>query len=270
MAYNPLAVTVPAPLDTTAVLGYQLRLPTFEGPLDVLLRLIERSQLQITDVSLVTVTDQFLAYIESLDQAEPELIADFTNVATRLVLLKSRSLLPRPPLADDEEEASDLARELIEYRAVKTAAQTLAERDRRGEGAFARAQGGIAAPAATSPPRLAAHEALWLARALRRRLTTIPSPRVIMHTRPMISLREMVERVLHGVTERPQASFSGIARQCRDAHELRTAFLAVLVLIRRRVIDAEQEVPFGEITMSRVTGGFRPSLDDGVVFSADD
>lgn len=258
------------PLDTTSVIGYQLRLPSFEGPLDVLLRLIERSQLQITDVSLVAVTDQFLDYIASLDEAEPDLIADFTNVATRLVLLKSRSLLPRPPAADDDEETSDLARELIEYRAVKQAAQTLAERDRRGEGAFARALGGIAAPAAPALPRLAAHEASWLARAIRRRLTTIPSPKVIMHTRPMISLREMVERVLHSVTERPQATFSGIARQCRDAHELRTAFLAVLVLIRRRVIDAEQGELFGEIVMSRVNSEPRPAGADALLFSADD
>lgn len=258
-----------APLDPSSIVGYQLRLPSFEGPLDVLLRLIERSQLQITDVSLVTVTDQFLSYIDSLEQAEPDLIADFTNVATRLVLLKSRSLLPRPP-AVDEEETSDLARELIEYRAVKDAADQLAEKDRRGDGAFARALGGVATPAQTSPPKLAAHDASWLARAIRRRLTTIPSPRAIMHARPMISLREMVERVLHGVSERPHASFSGIARQCQNNHELRTAFLAVLVLIRRRVIDAEQEVPFGEITMSRVTGGFRPALDESAVFAGDD
>src|SRR5215208_5144761 len=112
------------PLGTAVTIaGYQLRLPSFEGPLDVLLRLIERSQLQITDVSLVAVMDQFLVYVASLDQAGAELIADFTNVATRLVLLKSRSLLPRPPAIDDEAEAGDLARELIEYRAVRQAAQ---------------------------------------------------------------------------------------------------------------------------------------------------
>lgn len=259
-----------APPEIPSVVGYQLRLPSFEGPLDVLLRLIERSQLQITDVSLVTVTDQFLAYIDSLDEAEPDLIADFAGVATRLVLLKSRSLLPRPPTPDDEEETSDLARELIEYKAVKEAAQTLAERDRRGEGAFARALGGVATPAAASPPKLAAHDAAWLARAIRRRLTTIPSPRTIMHARPMISLREMVERVLHGVTVQPKAEFSDIARECRNKHELRTAFLAVLVLIRRRVIDAEQEAPFGEISLSRIQSGVRAPIDDHVAFTGDD
>lgn len=259
-----------APPEIISVTGYQLRLPSFEGPLDVLLRLIERSQLQITDVSLVSVTDQFLAYAESLDHTDPDLIADFANVATRLVLLKSRSLLPRPPAVDDEEETSDLARELIEYRAVKEAARALAEKDRRGEGAFARAIGGIATPVPASPPKLAAHEASWLARAIRRRLSTIPSPRAIMQARPMISLREMVERVLHGLSERPQASFALIARQCRDQHELRTAFLAVLVLIRRREIDAEQETPFGEITVRRITGGLRPGLDESMIFAGDD
>ncbi|MCC6792874.1 MAG: segregation/condensation protein A [Thermomicrobiales bacterium] len=226
--------------------------------------------MQITDVSLVMVTDQFLAYVEAIDQAEPDLIADFAGVATRLVLLKSRSLLPRPPSPEDEEETSDLARELIEYRAVKEAAQTLAERDRRGEGAFARALGGVATPAAPSLPKLAAHDATWLARASRRRLTSIPSPRAIMHARPMISIREMVERVLHGVPTRHQAPFSSIARECRDRHELRTAFLAVLILIRRRVIDAEQSTPFGEISLSRVTDGPNIAIDESIVFAGDD
>lgn len=244
------------------MLGYQLRLPSFEGPLDVLLRLIERSQLQVTDVSLVAVTDQFLAHIDALGGADPDAIAEFTNVGTRLVLLKSRSLLPRPPTVDEEETTSDLARELIEYRAVKLAAQQLAERDRRGEGAFARALGGIAMPAANAAPKLAMHEANWLARALRRRLTAVPSPRAIMQARPLISLREMVERVLWTVRDGQRAEFGTIARQCRDAHELRTAFLALLVLIRRRVIDAEQETPFGEITLRRAVAA--PAAVDAV------
>jgi len=263
-------VIATAPLDTTAVVGYQLRLPSFEGPLDVLLRLIERSQLQITDVSLVSVTDQFLAYVESLDEANPELIADFTNVATRLVLLKSRSLLPRPPAPDDEGDTSDLARELIEYRAVRQAALALGDKDKRGEGAFARHLGGIAAPVPATPPRLAAHEASWLARALRRRLSSIPLPRLIMQARPMISLREMVERVLDAVSDKRLASFNRIAHQCEDTHEIRTAFLAVLVLIRRRLIDAEQDELFGEIVLSRLDGAPSPSTIASLAYSADD
>ncbi|MBX6342262.1 MAG: segregation/condensation protein A, partial [Thermomicrobiaceae bacterium] len=98
--------------------GCQLRLPTFEGPLDVLLRLIERNQLAITDVSLVAVTDQFLAYMASLADAPPELLAEFTAVAARLLALKSRSLLPAPPAPETEEADADLAEQLIAYQAV--------------------------------------------------------------------------------------------------------------------------------------------------------
>src|SRR5829696_2958195 len=96
--------------------GYQLRLPTFEGPLDVLLRLIERSQLAIADVSLVAVTDQFLAYLDQVGDAPPETIAEFAAVGARLVLLKSRSLLPRPPALEDDADPGDLVRQLVAYR----------------------------------------------------------------------------------------------------------------------------------------------------------
>jgi segregation and condensation protein A len=231
--------------------------------------LIERSQMQITDVSLVTVTDQFLAYIQTLDETRPDLIADFTNVSARLVLLKSRSLLPRPPAADDEDEPGDLARELIEYRAVKRAAFALGEKDKRGEGGFTNRPGNVAAPGASGPLRLMAHDPAWLTRALRRRFTAVHSTRHIMQTRPMISLREVVERVLDQVTGRRESSFGRIAHECRDTHELRTTFLAVLVLIRRRVIDAEQRELFGEIVLTRVETQTGPPAI-ALAYSADD
>ena len=264
--YGQIAYTAPAVSATTleppGLLGYQLRLPSFEGPFDVLLRLVERNQLPITDVSLVAVTDQFLAYVQELGGAEPEAIAEFANVGARLVLLKSRSLLPRPATTDDEPASSDLARQLIEYQVMKRAAEELAERDRRGEGAFARAAGAISVPADNAPPRLAAHESVSLVRALRRRLAAIPSPRDVVATRPLISLAAMVERVLGALTGRPETGFSRIARECRDGHELRTAFFAVLVLIRRRVIDAEQATPFGEITLMQRPASWQYPLDD--------
>src|SRR5690349_9456548 len=92
--------------------NYQLRLPAFEGPLDVLLRLIERSQLAIEDVSLVAVTTQFLDHVASLASAPSHIVADFAAVGARLTVLKSRSLLPRPPLDTEEPEQSDLTHQL--------------------------------------------------------------------------------------------------------------------------------------------------------------
>ena len=253
--YGQIAYTCPvvsvSTFEPPGILGYQLRLPSFEGPFDVLLRLVERNQLPITDVSLVAVTDQFLAYVRELGGAPPETIAEFASVGSRLVLLKSRSLLPRPPASDDESASGELARRLIEYQAVKRAADELAERDRRGEGAFARSTGAIATPESTEPPKLAAHQPVSLVRALRRRLAAIPSPRELVAARPLISLAAMIERVIDTLSGRGEVRFSSVVVGCRDGHELRTAFLAVLVLIRRRVIDAEQPAPFAEITLVR-------------------
>jgi segregation and condensation protein A len=272
--YGRIAYTSPvvsaSTLEPPGLLGYQLRLPSFEGPFDVLLRLVERNQLPITDISLVAVTGQFLAHLEDLGGAAPEAIAEFASVGARLVLLKSRSLLPRPPAADDEPASSELARQLIEYQAMKRAADELADRDRRGEGAFARATGAISVPADSAPPKLAAHEPSSLVRALRRRLAAIPSPSAVVNARPLISLAAMIERVLGLFTGSGETRFSRLAGDCRDGHELRTAFFAVLVLIRRRVIDAEQTDPFGEITLRRRPASWHFPVEYGAIEAADD
>lgn len=234
--------------ETNPLVGYQLRLPSFEGPFDVLLRLIERSQLAITDISLVSVTEQFLARIAALGGAPPAIIAEFTTVGTRLVVLKSRSLLPRPAAArDDDDSTSDLARELIEYRAVKAASLELARRDAIGQGAFNRALGAVGSPESSAMPKLARHEANALARALRRRLSSAPSPRALLERKPIVTIREMAQRWLDLVHGEADVTFHRFSAKCDDASELRTAFLAMLVLIRRRMIDAYQQEPFGVI-----------------------
>jgi len=230
--------------------GYQLRLPTFEGPLDVLLRLIERDQLVITDVSLIAVTDQFVAYLRALGGVPAATVAEFAAVGARLVLLKSRSLLPRPPAADDG-EPEELVRQLIEYRSVQEAARLLAARDALDAGAFAPGDG-IALPVAAAPPRLAAHQPAALARALRRRLSAVTAPTDALAARPMVTLRDMVERVLVALGGSAPARFSAVRDRCTGRHEVLTAFLAVLVLVRRRVIAAEQDDLFGDIVLTRL------------------
>jgi segregation and condensation protein A len=253
-------------IESPVLLGYQLRLPSFEGPFDLLLRLIERNQLTITDISLIAITDQFLAHVASMEEAPPQTIAEFASVGSRLVLLKSRSLLPRPPANDEEGDTGDLARQLIEYKAVKEAAAGLGDRDRRGIGAFARAAQAVMVPVDNAPAKLAAHVPGSLVRALRRRLAALPSPKELAATRPVVTLAMMIERVFDVFGRREKAVFSGVVRECRTDSEIRTAFLAVLVLVRRRLIDAEQETPFGEITMTRRTSH---AAADAVVIADD-
>ena len=108
--------------------GYRVNLPVFEGPLGLLLSLIEREELDITKVSLAQVTDQYLAYLEQIEQVRPEILADFLVVAAKLILIKSQALLPRPPVISPEGEADvgdDLVEQLRMYKQFKAAAAQL-------------------------------------------------------------------------------------------------------------------------------------------------
>jgi len=114
---------------------FQLQLNVFEGPLDLLLHLIEQEELDITAVSLVQVTNQYLTFLRSGEQIDATALAEFIAVGARLLFLKSRALLPRPETDDDEEIedlGEDLVRRLREYRRYKEAAAKLHEIEELG------------------------------------------------------------------------------------------------------------------------------------------
>jgi len=247
----------PAPV---TLADYQLRLPAFEGPLDLLLRLIAKAELPITEVSLVTVTDQFLAHVRELGGIDADALADFTAIGARLVLLKSRSLLPRPPAQDEEEEEDDLVTRLREYQAAKDGARRLAERQQNGERSYARAAS-VTVPRASAPARLAPHQPLSLVRALRRRLSSLPSPAALVDGRERIPIRALLERALNTVRPGRRWTFTDIIGRSAGREETMTAFLAVLVLVRRRVFDADQTEPFGSIELWR-TADAVPALTE--------
>ena len=229
--------------------GYQLMLPTFEGPFDVLLRLIEREQLEISEISLVAVLGQFMSYMERLDAPSPAVIAEFAAVAGRLSVLKSRALLPKPARPVEESEEPDLVRQLEEYRAVKAAADLLADRQRSGSGVFGRGESiawsdAAPAPAAPQPPAA-------LASAVLRWVSRIPARPVLVATRPVVSLREMIARITGALDQRGSVSFDTIQDGCASRQDIAVAFLALLTLLRRHVVEADQQELFGPISVKR-------------------
>src|SRR5260221_40455 len=114
--------------------NYTVQLPVYAGPLDLLLQLIERDELDITRVSLAQVTDQFLAYLKVLETMDLGDIADFLVIAARLILIKSEALLPRPVERQpgEEDPGDELARLLIAYKRYKEIAGTLRQREEAG------------------------------------------------------------------------------------------------------------------------------------------
>ncbi len=239
---------------------YQLRLPEFEGPLDLLLRLIERAALPINEISLVEVTDQFLEHVRLIGGIDPESLADFTAIGARLVLLKSRSLLPRPATPDEDEEVEDLVTRLREYQVAKEAARQLDERRKSNDRSYARSAFVKLLPN-SAPAPLAKQDAGNLVRALRRRLTIVPEPPRLISAKTRLSIRVVLEQVLTKVRPGQRWQFAHLAGLNADREETMTTFLALLVLVRRRVFDAEQDEPFGSIELWR-TADIVPNLTE--------
>lgn len=231
---------------------YQLRLPGYEGPLDVLLRLIERNQLEITDVSLVAVTTQFLDYARALTEAPDQVVASFAIVGTRLAVLKSRSLLPHIRPTADEDGPSDLTRQLLDYNVAREASAFLSSRASRDLRSYQRTAQAPLDPDLKRPSdRLGQYSPTVLAQALRRRLTVVPRPAQMVPRRKLVSLREMVARILDLTAIGGNVVFSTVVSAYRSRTEVATAFLAVLVLIKRDSVDAGQSGLFGEIELWR-------------------
>jgi segregation and condensation protein A len=226
--------------------GYQLRLPTFEGPLDVLLGLIERERLAVSDVSLVAVTDGFLAYLDELVDAPPALLAEFAGIAARLLVLKSRALLPRPPAAEEEPELDDLAERLREYQQAKQVAAELRGAEQRVWRSYARPP-----VALDGPPRvtLVAPPPAQLRRALTRVLARVRPAPTITALRPQVSIGAMLARLRGALSgARLPLPFGRLVGAERD--ELVAGFIALLTLWRRGEVEATQAGLFGEILVT--------------------
>lgn len=242
-------------------LGYAYSLPGFEGPLEVLLRLIERDELDITAISLASVADQFVAYIESQPDRDPAVLAEFAAVASRLLLLKTRGLFPRAPEApiaehDAGADEDDLVQQLLEYRRIKDAAGELGGRDRAGERAFAPIAVPAHATAGAIPEiTLAPAGPLDLLRAVHRRLARQPIAPRVLNLIPRISVGEMAARILERLLDWPRGEvrLSRLVRDARSRPDVVTTFMAILELVRRRRVDAEQAVPFGDIVVVPAT-----------------
>ena len=227
--------------------SYAVRLDRFEGPLDLLLRLIEKAELDITTISLALVTDQYLAYIHQLEEIHPDLLADFIVVAAKLILIKSRALLPQAPAPQEDEEdvGQDLVRQLEEYKRYKEASQKLREREEKGLRSHVRV-----APPVTTPRELAPGEVTLeqLLAALQRVLAGKPTVPVSTVIAPIsVSINDRIRIIEQAVTGGRRVHFTGLLMRADSRVEIIVTFLAVLELIKRGRITAQQDDVFGEI-----------------------
>ncbi len=243
---------------------YEVKLAIFEGPLDLLLHLIEREELDITKVSLAQVTDQYLEYIGLLVELNAGALADFLVIAAKLLLIKSEMLLRRPPRAPGEEEedvGDELARQLIEYKKFKEAALELRQREEMGLRAYVR----VAPPpklerpfgwAQDRPLDLGDISLADLVEAVRHALDVRPPiPSVSEVVAPFtITVAEKMALIEERLERHRRVSFNRLLAHAASRLEIIVTFLAVLELIKLKGIEVQQERLFGEIVILQKQG----------------
>lgn len=241
---------------------YRIELPLFSGPLDLLLQLIEKQELDITAISLAKVTEQYLAQIEALKQDRVEELIDFLVVGARLVLIKSRALLPPEPASEEDELEEDpaqaLVRQLRRYRRFKTAAEWLGEREKKGLRTYLRV-----APPPKPQRRLdmsdVTLEALIAAvRAALDRAASLEESVSVARPRQM-TIQDQIGRLRERISLGLAVPFEALLSERATRLEVAVSLLAVLELVKRREVVAVQKDLFGPIAILRVPQGETPA-----------
>lgn len=242
------AVTLQTQQETSD--AFQLQLPVFEGPLDLLLYLIEREELDITAVSLVQVTGQYLTYLRSGEQIDAAALAEFIAIGAKLIYLKSKALLPKPVFDDEEEEdlGDDLVQRLREYKRFKEVAGLLRDIEEEGLRAYPRMAPPTGVPLPTGLNGVTLDLLLQLLQqALDRHTVEEPEQGVV--ERQEVSVEEKVAQLSDMLTRRRKVSFRKFISSCRTRTEVIVSFLAVLELIKSLRLRAEQDDVFGDINL---------------------
>lgn len=236
---------------------YQIRLKVFEGPFDLLLHLIGRAEIDIYNIPIVEVTDQFLAYLKNMEFFNLQVAADFLLMAATLMQIKARMLLPRPAVETEAEEEVDprqeLVERLLEYKRVKAIASELQSKEAESSKFFPRAGGYFPdrETAAASDP--IGGVTLWdLVQAFSALLESLV-PRLELEGMPQeeYSIQDKMESILAGLTKQSQVCFNALFTGLTSRQAIVTSFLALLELIRLRKVGVRQDRVFGEIVIRR-------------------
>lgn len=220
-------------------------LDAFEGPLDLLLYLIRKENLDVLDIPMAELTRQYMEYVEMMRATQLELAAEYLLMAAMLIEIKSRMLLPRPPRVEETEEdpRAELVRRLLEYEQIKRAAQRLdqlphALRD------FALVQVWIEQAAVKRLPEVSVDDLrdAWLALLNRARLT-----RHHRVTREALSVREHMTRILRRLAGRDFVEFESLFDPSAGVPVLVVTFLALLELAKENLVEVTQREAFGNI-----------------------
>lgn len=229
--------------------SYRVQLDVFSGPLDLLLYLVRRDELDIQDIKIARLTEQYLQYIGLLEQIDPNAAGDFLVMASTLVEMKSRALLPSPPLESDDDDDSPrtmLVRQLLEYKRFKDAAAALGSSADERRKRFVRAPADL--PKDLEGVELEEAQVWDLLEAFGRVMSSIgKGPGLHEVTYDDTPLAEYADLILDTLERTGPAKFQALFTERSNRAEIIGMFLALLELLRNQRVRAEQDAMHGEI-----------------------
>lgn len=235
---------------------HRIRLDVFEGPLDLLLRLIEREELDITTVALAKVTDQYLQHLAELRECDAGDLTEFLVVAAKLVLIKSAALLPgraeSSPDHEDDETGGDLVRQLQIYRQFKEVARLLQERESRGWRSYIR----LVPPRRVDPQpnldQVTIHDLLSLAQETLNMTPRGPVSPVVSPVK--VTIQQQIDQIEQRLSRERSLVFRTLLSRATTRIEVIVTLLAVLELIKQDRVRVQQQTLFGEIVIQLAAG----------------
>ena len=253
---------------------YKVKFEVFEGPLDLLLYLIKKEEVDIYEVNLTKLATQFIEYIEVMRMLDLDIAGEFLVMASTLMYIKSRELLPvdQQVAVEGDDEGEDprweLIRQLVEYKKFKDAAGRLHELEVQQENVYPRVPvpPDFSADQALADSGLSVFDLINAVNAILKRVAQQPEQRDIFEDKWTVS--DKIESLVKLIAERPRMKFSELFAAASSRTEVIVTFLAVLELIRLRQLTAVQEEPFGEIEITRAEPVAEPAADASATSSA--
>jgi len=231
---------------------YKIKTEQFEGPLDLLLELIEKEKLDITQMSLAQIADEYLEYVEDRGNISLESLADFLWVASRIILIKSKALLPHLQLSDEEEEEiKDLEYQLAEYKKFKDVSIKIGRLFGLSRIGFSR-EGFSGISVLFYPPENI--NVFDLKKTYVEILQEIPTVEKLEEeaVREIVTLEERINHFQDFLRKKIETSFSEIAGSSADKADIIISFLAMLEMVKQRVVEVDQNMIFNDIKIRKI------------------
>jgi segregation and condensation protein A len=247
---------------------YTIHTEIYDGPLDLLLDLISKAELDITRFSLAKVTDQFLAHLERMQQTSAVEVSGFLVVAAKLIQIKSEALLPRPPIREEGEEdpAESLARQLRIYREIKQTAQWLRSRENEGLRTYIRLAPPPVIDEELDLEGVSIEDLVEMLKALYR-FEEDAAPITSVVAIPRVTIKKKIKELITNLRNENHLSYRRLLPKGYNRIEAIVLFLAILELIKQQYVIADQSILFSDIDLSATEKTYQ---DEEITLALDD